>query len=92
MRWVFVFSLWLVACGTDGPHRIPKTSTCPPEIPGSDALRCTPGSSCDYDDWEHYCTCGCRTTDRGSWWECEGSVGSVCPNGPPPIDAGSVPG
>ena len=46
--------------------------------PTADAT-CTPGDSCDYEDWEHGCTCSC---DEDGHWACfNETIGSHCPTG-----------
>jgi hypothetical protein len=43
------------------------------------------GATCMFSNWEHECDCTCETSAMGSWWSCEsGTIGSVCPSGPPP--------
>jgi hypothetical protein len=40
------------------------------------------GASCEYEDWEHGCSCTC---DASGWWSCTPeTVGSTCPKPPPP--------
>ena len=35
------------------------------------------GASCEYEDWEHGCSCTC---DPSGWWSCEPETGgSTCP-------------
>jgi len=46
--------------------------------PTADAT-CTPGDSCDYEDWEHGCSCTC---DEDGHWACfNETIGSHCPTG-----------
>ena len=40
---------------------------------------CTPGDSCQYEDWEHGCQCTC--TAAGHWSCYNETVGSMCPTG-----------
>jgi hypothetical protein len=37
---------------------------------------CTPGTGCDYEDWEHGCSCGCG--DDGHWHCTPETIGSYC--------------
>lgn len=39
---------------------------------------CTPGTTCNYEDWEHGCSCTC---DAQGYWDCfNETVGSMCPH------------
>lgn len=60
------------------------SGNCPSDFREPDAT-CTPGASCEYDDWEHGCSCACQAWGR---WSCTPeTIGSRCPTNPPP-DAG----
>jgi len=40
------------------------------------------GENCEYEDWEHGCDCVC---DASGWWSCvPETIGSTCPEPPPP--------
>ena len=53
---------------------------------GSDPVACsTEGAGCQIETWEHGCECTCEQ----GWWSCNAdTIGSQCPSGPPPPDAG----
>lgn len=58
-----------------------------PFFEGSGAVACSqPGLGCGIVTWEHDCDCSCGSD---GWWHCiAGTIGSMCPN-PPPPDAGT---
>jgi len=57
-------------------------NTCPWPSP-EPLIACSQvGASCDYEDWEHGCSCVC---DASGWWKCTPeTIGSTCPTPPPP--------
>jgi hypothetical protein len=85
-------------CECAGPNSVWYcfTNDCPPGIPGPGGghLACAiSDNACNYSDWEHDCSCSCESSAQGRWWSCvPGTIGSTCPRGPPPVDAGVGPG
>lgn len=62
--------------GDAGPGWV---DTCPGDsAPGPDDT-CTPGSTCDYESWEHACSCACN--EDGKWHCVNETVGSSCTTG-----------
>ena len=54
-------------------------TTCPGGGMPSAEQGCTPGDSCQYEDWEHGCSCSCAANGR---WHCANeTIGSRCPTG-----------
>ena len=54
-----------------------RCNSCPADFMSPTAT-CTPGLSCDYEDWEHGCSCIC---DGGGSWNCTPqTIGSQCPS------------
>ena len=55
-----------------------RCNSCGFTQPSADSI-CTPGSSCDYEDWEHGCSCSCAADAH---WRCfNETIGSRCPTG-----------
>jgi Tol biopolymer transport system component len=54
-------------------------STCPGDIQPGPEPGCAIGTSCDYEDWEHGCSCTC--TELGRWACANQTIGSMCPVG-----------
>lgn len=50
---------------------------------GPGPIACSrPGQGCSLSTWEHDCDCTCNAD---GWWECaRGTIGSICPEPPPP--------
>ena len=65
--------------GSDGGGNCPSygCNTCGFQPQPQDT--CTPGASCDYEDWEHGCSCGCN--EDGKWQCFNETVGSHCTTG-----------
>jgi hypothetical protein len=54
-----------------------RCNTCPWTSP-TDFIPCdTPGATCEYEDWEHGCSCRC--SESGAWDCTPETVGSYCP-------------
>lgn len=59
-----------------------RCNTCPWPSPEPVIACAHVGSFCDYEDWEHGCSCVC---DASGFWSCTPeTVGSSCPSLPPP--------
>jgi hypothetical protein len=59
-----------------------RCNTCPWPSP-EPLISCSAvGQTCDYEDWEHGCSCRC---DESHWWVCTPeTIGSSCPGLPLP--------
>lgn len=59
-----------------------RCNTCPWVAPEA-VIGCNMvGQTCEYEDWEHGCSCRC---DETGWWKCTPeTIGSFCPQPPYP--------
>jgi len=87
---VEISDVWIPECGPrpadagvcDCVYGQWRCNTCPWPNP-EPVIACSQvGAFCDYEDWEHGCSCVC---DASGFWNCTPeTVGSMCPAPPPP--------